>query len=318
MGRGKSALLIPLALLTACGGGGGKSGSLPPAGNVPQTKKSGEATFSFKLPGKSTMTKLRRRYYQSQATQGVAIDWTSSDPTHADYSAPISAACPALPSLPPGVTGCTIDSNGDTDYTFELQITAGTYPNFTVTTFDTAPSVGDFAGNMLAQGQLAAPVVITAGTTNAIPSLTFYGIPAAVSFVPGPAQSHVVTYAGNIAVIGNAPQTFFAQAVDADGFVIDSTDGSAPALTVAESTSDNPQMFTVGTTANPFAFTLTAINASANAMVDLTATPGGTGLSPVTSKVTVAPVQELWTTQEAGAIPTASTAMHCTTADLPR
>ena len=302
-------MVIPLALLTACGGGGGKGSSLPPA-TTPQTKKSGEATFSFKLPGKSTMTKLRRRYYQSQATQGVAIDWTSSNPYAPDYSAPITAGCPTPtlgnPNLPPGVASCTVDANGNTDYTFQLQIPAGTYPTFTVTTFDQAPASGGTfvsAANMLAQGQLAAPVVITAGETNTVPSLTFYGIPASVSFVPGPAQSHVTTYGGNIAVIGNAPQNFFAQAVDADGFVIDSTDGSAPAVTLAESASDSPQEFTVATTATPYEYTLTAKNAFANATIDLTATPGGTGLSPIVDAVTVTPVQELWTTQEAGSYP---------------
>lgn len=294
-------MVIPLALLTACGGGGGgKSGSLPPTGNTPQSKKTGTATFSFKLPGKNTMARVRRPYYQSQATQGVAIDWISTNPTTPDYAAPISAACPLPASVPPGVVSCTIDGQGNTDYTFQLQIPAGNYPHFTVTTFDAQPVSGGFTGSMLAQGQLAAPVVITAGATNTIPALTFYGVPASVSFQPGPAQSHVVTYGGNVAVIGNAPQTFFAQAEDADGFVIDSTDSGAPAITVAEAAADSPQEFTVATTAIPYAFTLTAINASGNASIDLTATPGGTGLSATTDSVTVTPIQELWTSQSSG------------------
>ena len=208
--------------------------------STPQAKKIGTAAFTLKIPGSSTMTKLRRRYYQSQATQGVAIDWASSNPSAPDYSAPITATCPspAPSAYPPGVTNCvgpTQSADGGTDYTFQLSIPAGTYPNFTVTTFDQAPASGETftaSANMLAQGQLAAPVVITGGTSNTIPNLTFYGIPASVSFVPGPAQSHVTTYGGNIAVIGNAPQTFFAQAVDADGFVIDSTDSGAPTVTV--------------------------------------------------------------------------------------
>ncbi len=293
------ALLVPLALLTACGGGGGKGGSLPPASSGPQAKKTGTATFSFGIPGKNTMTRVRRPYYQSQATQGVAIDWLSTHPNVPDYAATISAVCPA--TLPAGVTACTIDGQGNTDYTFQLQIPAGTYPNFNVTTFDTQPSGGTFTGNVLAQGQLAAPVVIVAGTTNAIPALTFYGVPATVSFVPGPAQSHVVTYGGNLAVIGNAPQTFYAQAEDADGFVISSTDGTAPAVTVAESSSDAPQHFTVASPGSN-EYTLTAINATANATIDAVATPGGTGLSAVTNAVTVTPVQELWAMESAGPV----------------
>jgi hypothetical protein len=291
-------IAVPLALLTACGGGG-KSSSLPPVGSSPQSKKIGTATFSFKLPGKNTMSKVRRPYYQSQAAQGVAIDWLSTNPSVPDYSAAISATCPA--TLPADVVSCTIDAQGDTDYTFQLQIPAGTYPNFTVTTFDAPPmSGGTFSGNMLAQGQLAAPVVIVGGTSNTVPALTFYGIPASVSFQPGPAQSHVVTYGGNLAVIGNAPQTFFAQAVDADGFVISSNDTGAPAITAVESSSDSPQEFTVSTISSANELMLAAKNANGNATINVTATPGGTGLSAVTTSYTVTPVQEMWTTQSSG------------------
>ncbi|HTU81045.1 MAG TPA: hypothetical protein VMF61_02890 [Candidatus Acidoferrales bacterium] len=247
------------------------------------------------------MASVRRPYYQSQATQGVAIDWLSTTPAVPDYAAAISATCPA--TLPAGVVSCTIDGQGNTDYSFQLQIPAGTYTHFTVTTFDAPPAAGTFTGSMLAQGQLAAPVVIAAGTSNTIPSLTFYGVPATVSFVAAPAQSHVATYGGNLAVIGNLPQTFFAQAEDADGFLISSNDSGAPTITVAEAASDSPQHFTVGTTADANEFTLTAVDASANAVIDATATPGGTGLSAVTNALTVTPAQELWTTQEAGTNP---------------
>ena len=165
MNRRAAALVVPLALLSACGGGGGKGSSLPPVNNTPQ-KKTGTATFSFKIPGKNTMARVRRPYYQSQATEGVAIDWLSTTPNAPDYSAAIAATCPA--TLPAGVVACTV-VNGNTDYMFQLQIPAGTYPNLTVTTYDTPPSGGTFTGNMLAQGQLAAPVVIVAGQANTIP-----------------------------------------------------------------------------------------------------------------------------------------------------
>ena len=315
MNRRARASLVTLALLSAllsaCGGGGGKGGSLPPTGSNPQAKKIGTAAFTLKIPGSSTMTKLRRRYYQSQATQGVAIDWVSTNPSAPDYSAPITATCPspAPSAYPPGVTNCvgpTQSADGGTDYTFQLSIPAGTYPNFTVTTFDQAPASGETftaSANMLAQGQLAAPVVITGGTSNTIPNLTFYGIPASVSFVPGPAQSHVTTYSGNIAVIGDAPQTFFAQAVDADGFVIDSTDSGAPTVTVTEAASDSPQEFSIATTATPYEFTLAAKNASGNATIVLNATPGGTGLLPMPPEsVTLTPVQEMWAIESAGPV----------------
>jgi hypothetical protein len=298
-----SLLIVAFALLTACGGGGGKSGSLPPT-STPATKKIGTATFTLKIPSSSTMTKLRRRYYQSQATQGVAIDWTSSNPYAPDYSAPISATCPVPTGYPPGVTSCGPDPvDGGTDYTFQLQIPAGSYPNFTVTTFDAAPASGAFpaapAANMLAQGQLAAPVVITGGASNTIPNLTFYGIPASVSFQPGPAQAHVTTYNGTIAIIGNAPQTFFAQALDADGFAIDSTDGTAPTVSVVEI----PDLCNCLTTAGGSAansYILQAKSAGGDlAQINATATPGG-GLQAVTSSYPMTVVQEIWSAQSGG------------------
>lgn len=301
--RRTCASLTILLLLAACGGGGtGKSGSLPPT-TQPSTKKTGSVTFSFKLPGKSTMTKVRRRFYQSQATLGVGIDWTSATPSEPDYAAPISATCPS--TLPAGVVSCGIDPvDGGTDYTFELSIPEGTYSNFTVTTFDQAPSGSPLSfassANMLAQGQLPAPVKITAGTTNTIPSLTFYGIPSAVSLVAGPAQSHVTTYDSDLAVIGNAPQNFFVEATDADGFVIDSSDSGAPVVTVAEDSGDSPQHFAIASTSTAYEYTFTAVDATGNATIDLTATPGGSGLAPYTATKTVIPVQELWLSQSSG------------------
>ena len=105
---------------------------------------------------------------------------------------------------------------------------------------------------------------------------------------------------GNLSVIGNSAQTFFAQALDADGFVIDSTDSTAPTVTVTEAVGDTPQEFTIATTAVPYQYTLAAKNAVANATIDVTATPGGTGLPPIVDAVVVTPIQELWTTQAGG------------------
>ncbi len=249
------------------------------------------------------MATLKHRAYVSQGTQGVAIDWTSNNPDAPDFSAPVTAACPS--TLPAGVTACTVEASG-TVYTFALNIPAGTYANFTVSSFGTAPSAsGTFTGQPLDQGQIAGPLTITASGTQTIPALTFYGVPASVSFVPAPSQPHVVpqtiSSVAAYGVIGAQPQTFFVQSYDAEGFAISSSDPGAPTLTVAERAADSPQQFTVASTANPYAYTLQAIASSGNstaATIVVTATPGGSGLTTVSQSFPVLALQEVWTVQE--------------------
>jgi len=307
-----------LVSLAACGGGG-HGGSLPPTSPVTPAKKLATATFKFKIPSKTTMSSLRRPAYVSQATEGVAIDWISTNPDDPDYAAAISAACPT--TYPAGVTGCTVESSG-TVYTFQLAMPSGTYSSssFTVTTFDQPPSRGGiFTGSMLAQGQTGESFVISVGATNSIPGLTFYGIPASVSLVPAPGQSHVMQYGGTttssgsgpqLAIIGAQPQTFFAEPLDADGFIISNNDGTGgvPSVSVAEgSDSCSPACFAIATpgpTASPNTYTLTAQSASATAVIDASAsyssgvTVNGTSGTAVTTAYSVQPVQELWTTVE--------------------
>jgi hypothetical protein len=304
--------LAAISLLAGCGGAGGSGGITPIlTPKTPTQSTAVAATFKLAFPGKATMTKLHRNY-QSQGTQGIAIDWISTNPVHPDYAAPVSAVCPA--TLPAGVTACGIDPvTGATDYTFSLMLPIGSYPHFTASAFDAAPSgtlpsAAAFTGaHLLAQGQLIAPVVISPGTTT-IPNLTFFGVPAAVSFVPGDAQSHVANFSANntsgYAIVGNQPQTFFAQATDAAGYFIGNNDGGAPTITVAESTSDPAQYFNVATTANADQFTLQAmqapVSASITPVINVTATAGGTGLPSVTNSFAITPVQELFTTQSSG------------------
>ncbi len=306
-----SASLVLTALLAACGGGGGAN-ALPNTGGATPSHQMATATFTFKIPGKATMSQLRRSFYSSQATQGVAIDWQSTDPTHPDLAYPISATCPA--TLPQGITACGPDPKGGTDYTFTLAIAPGSYA-FAVSTFDAAPSgtiptAGVFASPaaMLAQGQLPAPLVIAAGQTNTVPSMTFYGVPASVGFVPAASQPHVTQLgASSYGVIGNEPQLFFAEALDADGFVIASSDSGAPSIMVCESTSDPQQYFKISSTADPNEFSLQAMAAPSGmtgATIDADATAGGTGLPTATTNYQVLPIQELWNvTTTSGAQP---------------
>lgn len=294
-----SAALVALA---ACGGGGGASSTIVP-GTGP--KAPALASFKLKLPGKTTMAQVRRPFYQSQATAGVAIDWSSTDPRNPNLGYSITQTCP--PTLPTGITSCYLDASGSTIYTFQFDMSPGTY-TFTVTTFDAAPTgttadASSFAttANMLAQGQLAAPITINAGVDNPIPNLTFYGIPASVSFVPAPSQSHVTTVNGTMAIIGNAPQTFYAEPLDADGFIIGANDSGAPTLTVYEATTDPIPFFKVAKGTGTDQFTVTAIAApgdgSTTGTLEAKAVANGSGLQTIQNAYKLLPVQELWTSQ---------------------
>ncbi len=289
------------AMLLASCGGGGTSPALPVGNTAPQ---SAVAQLSFKLPGKALLTQLRRPLYISQGTQGIAIDWASTDPTHPDFSAPVSATCPS--TLPAGVIACTIDSQGNTDYTFQLTLAPANY-TFTIAAFDQPPSSGTFTGastHMLAEGTLTTPVSILPGQPNTIPSMTFYGVPAAVSLSPGPGEKHVVFGNPGWYVIGNAPQTFYAQAYDAQGYDIAASDSGAPAITVAEASSDATKYFAVAstTTSNVFTFTAQSVppanTSGANIVVTATANGGVQGTA--TANVPVTPIEELWTTETTG------------------
>ncbi|HUA08208.1 MAG TPA: hypothetical protein VMA98_02970 [Candidatus Acidoferrales bacterium] len=321
------AAIALLAMVVACGGGGKSGSPLPTVPNQPSSKKAGTATFKVKLPGKATMAKLHRNY-QSPATQGISIDWSSANPYEPDFAAPVSITCPS--PLPSGVTACSTDPDGGTDYTFQIPIPAGTY-TLTVSSFDQAPggSPLSFAANanMLVQGQVGG-VAIVAGATNTIPNITFYGIPVSVSFVPAPGQSHVVQYGGatvasssapQLAIIGNAPQSFYAYPLDADGYIISNNDGSStePTVSVGEISADDCKVSTYNSSgagcvsvaqpapsASPYLFTVTATAAYGPALLQASATlPNGAapnGTNSATTLYGILPVQEVWTSQAGG------------------
>ena len=309
----RSASLALIAALAACGGGGGASGVTPSTQKTSTPAAPTITTFSLKLPGQATAVKTRHRFYASQATQGVAIDWSSSNLRSPDFAIAVTFTCPNQP-YPAGILSCSTDPvTGGTDYTFQLGMSPGTYNNFTVGTFDAPPVSGAFAsGNLLAQGQPAAPVVIAAGVANTIAGLTFYGIPASVSVQPAPGQSHVLAYNGSgaagFAIVGNSPQTFFAEALDADNYVISPSDPGAPSISLAEAATDSPQYLSFSTGSSAGQWLIHAIaapsSAGAYASVTATATSAATGSTPVSSSTPITPFPELWTTQEAGSAPT--------------
>jgi hypothetical protein len=334
--RSHSFIAIALLAIVAACGGGGKDGFVPSttSQSQPASSKTGIAIFKLKLPSAATMAKAHvKRQYQSQATQGVAMTWAAAEsaaspnPYTPNFAAPVAQTCPT--TLPAGVTACGIDpTDGGTDYTFQIPIPVGTW-NFTVSTFDQAPSGSPLAyaanANMLAQGSVGA-IAIAAGTSNTIPNLTFYGIPVSVSLVAAPGQAHVVQYSGStvasggapeIAVVGSAPQSFYAEPLDADGYLIDDNDGnsgSVPTVAIAESLKstcyqDNggSPCFTIAQpapSASPYLWTMQATSALAVSTIDVTATlPAGAspnGVNDVQSQYLVLPVQEVFTAQSSG------------------
>lgn len=288
MGRTTVTSLVVLAsLLAGCGGGGSGTAIPSTATKSPQT-----VTFSLKLPGKATMARAHKAFYQSQGTQGVSIDWISTDPTKPDYAAPITFTCPAPTNYPAGVTSCGTVS-GDTSYTFALAMLPGSYA-LTVTTFDAAPSNGSFTGaHQLSQGSV--PVTINAGNQNSIPNITFYGVTSSISFEAKPSQSHAVPFNNGYAVIGNTPQAFVVNPIDAGGYIITGT--GAPPVTVGESTTDPAQYFSIAQAGTTDEWDFTAKQAPQSATGSATITLSSGGFTP---NVSVTPVQELWTTQTAG------------------
>ncbi len=259
------------------------------------------------------MAQLRRPFYQSQATAGIAFNWTGTDPTHPDLAFPISATCPS--PLPAGITSCGTDSSGNTVYQFAFNATPGVYPKFMITTFDAAPAgTSPFASTFgtnaheLAQAFLPTPLTIVAGQDNPIPSMTFYGIPASVSLLPYPSQSHVVTNGAHAyEIIGNTQQLFGVAALDADGFLIGATASGAPTISVTESTSDAPAEFSIAPMSGPNEFGITAISAPASGggSITVSATAGVSGPTPASTTYAITPVQEMWLTLSSGGVATA-------------
>ncbi len=294
---------LAVLVLAACSGGG-STGALTPSAPIGPTQ-AGKATLAIKIPSKSLMTALRRPFYQSQATAGIAFTWNSSDPTHPDLAFPVSATCPS--PLPQGITSCSIDSTGSTIYQFTIDITPGTYPNFKVTTFDTAPtgaspttSTFSTAAHVLSQAALPTPITIVSGKDTTLPNMTFYGIPQSVSLIPYPSQSHVQqTGQYSYQIVGNAQQDFGVAALDAGGFLIGSTDSGAPTITVSEGSSDSPQEFAIAklTGANEYGIGAIAAAASPQGTITVTATAGASGFAPVSATYTIVPIQEMWITQ---------------------
>jgi hypothetical protein len=289
-----------LAATAACGGGGGSSALPPPS---PGSKSPTLVTLSLKIPGPTTLAKVRRPAYVSQATQGVAIDWNSTTPTNPDAAFAVTLACPG--TLPANVLSCGTDAQGNTTYTFQLPIPAGLY-TITVTTFDTAPSGGAFIGNMLAQGQLGAPVTISAGVANTLPPMTFYGVPASVSFSPAPGdQQHVASYLNGYSIIGNTKQSFYAQASDADGFAIIATDTGAPVISVTQAGAHFAITHNAALRQWDFTAQSATVPGATPAPITVSASNAGAPImgAPVVSRtVSIYPEQELWAAQQ-GASP---------------
>jgi len=254
--------------------------------------------------------------YVSPGTQGLGIDYaTGSNPTFTPsqiQSPPVAFDLSSC--INTSLVSCTSNSDGSHTYTLTVAIPPSSSTNpytLLVTAWDAPPGTGGFptSAHQLSQ-QTISNVSINAGAQNTV-SLSLNGIPASISLVPLPAQSHVVPFTGTggfgYAIIGNGPVFFQATALDADGFQI--VGPGAPSVTMSDGTGTFTVTSCTTPATNPERCTLEAISVSGtvvNSGVGLTLTatpPSGSGLSPLMLTTTVYPIQELWITHDAGTPP---------------
>ncbi len=235
--RSIGSLLLVIAL-AACGG----NGATPLVGphTTPPQPAPQRVTFRLKVP--PARQQVRRKHwirgkYVSPATLGVGISYWTSTPVTQDRTPQIAfdlATCLAA-------DGCTSStSSGATTYTLTAAVPAGTY-GFDVTTWDasptgTLPSAGVFANtaNALSEGAIASQT-ISPGTTPTL-SLTLNGVPATLSLVPRPDQTHVAQITSGYQIVGSAPVQFLLNAVDADGYTI--VGSGAPVVSFSNAAGD--------------------------------------------------------------------------------
>lgn len=282
-------------ILASCGGGGGGSAVTPinQSPVAPQVVK-----FTFKIPTKSKQVVRKKMIggkYVSPATLGLGLSYssTASTYTNSQLSMP-NIAVDLSTCATTAYTTCATNADGSETFTLQAPIPPGTY-TFELVTWDCAP-VGSpltFSGNQLSTAIV--PLVVTAGGAPQSPNFVLNGVPASVAVSAAPSQSHVSATTSGYVLTGNAPQQFFANALDADGLVI--TGAGAPTLNVTDSSG------TLTSTVNGNMVSLRALKVnSSGASVIFQAVPAASGLPSPVASVSIITDPELWLSQSAGSV----------------
>lgn len=232
-----------LAVLTACGGGGGGiSSPVPNQGAAPQLK--GNVAFTITIPAKSASSQSRSAKYITSSVQGVGISVTPAAP-----SVPTPTPLPSSSPMPPGAGGfnfyplgasqpyCTSSSAGLT-CTLALQAPAGN-DLFTVTTYDKPYYGNTVYVNAVSTGTLTAQ--INAGVNNTINVVTHgvaqWGIVGITNPAPLPNAATTTPVAVNLidgdgnVIIGTFDAPVGIIAVDSTGLIVPSISFSKQSFT---------------------------------------------------------------------------------------
>lgn len=302
-----NARVIPVALvcvlLANCGGGGGAAGSsvvpVQAGGNAPQLVK-----FAFKVPVKAKQVVRKKMIggkYVSPATVGLGISFSTTATTFTPAQLTTPSVAVDLSSCVSSTVGvasitCATNADGSQTFTATMPLPPGTYA-FEVVTWDSPPKgtpLG-FVGNQLSNALTS--VIVTSGAAVPSPNFVLNAIPASLVLTAAPGQNHVTSSGSALSITGNAPQQFFLNALDADGFII--TGSGAPTISLTDATGS----FAFAQNAsNPNVTNEWSINALQPALqntngvsISLNAAAPGAA-TPVTSKTTIVPIPELWLT----------------------
>jgi hypothetical protein len=158
-------------LVCACGGGGGgvtlaqNPGAIAPAGS--------SVALQISIPAPVTLGAARAPKFVSASTNGIAI----SDSVHGSATVAYSTSA----DLSSGSASCSPAAAGGRNCTVSLLAPVGS-ADFTITTYDVAPSSPNFGSAPHALGKASVTATIVANTTNTV-NVALGGIVASISLI---------------------------------------------------------------------------------------------------------------------------------------
>jgi hypothetical protein len=154
------------AALSACGGGGSSSPGAVTQVQPPTTAGSAVA-LSIHIPARTTTYHGRVLQFVSASTSGIAV----SDSIHGSSNVAYSTSA----DLSSGSASCSAASGGGRNCTVSLNAPVGS-ADFSITTYDVAPSSGNFGNAADVLGKATVTATIVANTTNTV-NIALGGVP---------------------------------------------------------------------------------------------------------------------------------------------